>query len=319
MNQLRVGVVGCGRMGALRADAATRHGATVVTAFDPRVEVAEALAARFPDCRAVPELEFVGLDALFICSPPAARGNVERQAVLRGIPVFMEKPIGLSAAHVWPIQEAVRSSQTITAVGYMNRYRESVLSARRELEGRAVLGATSFWVGGPYQVPWWVDPVQSGGPVNEQATHVVDLARFLLGDVARVQAVEATDARSHAGRSVAVMLEFMGGAVASIFYSCGASDKRIGFEVFTSEGSILLSGWDLQRTDPVSNEPLSRAPGDRYQIFEDETAAFLRAVAQGADEEILCNLEDALRTQAVVDAILRAIRTQTAQQVTQYA
>jgi myo-inositol 2-dehydrogenase / D-chiro-inositol 1-dehydrogenase len=309
MGELRVAVVGCGRMGSLRAEAANELGAQVVAVLDPREGVAGHLAHRYSGCQpllAASELDLSGLDAIFVCSPPAARGDLEVRAALRGISVFMEKPIGISAAHASPLREAVRRGRGLSAVGYMNRYRQSVRSARADLLDEVPLGATGFWVNAPYGVPWWSDPGQSGGPINEQATHLVDLCRFLLGDVTEVRAV----ARYPESRpSASVILNFESGTVASLFYSCGAVDKRIGLEVFTHATSVLLDGWNLDRVDPVTRETKFPAVQDRYQIFTDETAAFLRAVESGERGDILCDFEEAVRTQIVVDAILRSADT----------
>jgi len=313
MRPLRVVVIGCGRMGSLRATAAIRFGATVTAAVDARSEVADRLAEQLPGCRAaagVSAIDLDGVDALFVCTPPGARGGVEVEAALRGVSVFMEKPIGLSAAQAAPLTAALSESRAISAVGYMNRYRQSVRSARADLQNHTVLGASGFWVNAPYGVSWWADPLQSGGAINEQATHMVDLARYLLGEVIRVRAVDSAAERDGGvDRSVSLILELETGAAASLFYSCGAKDKRIGFEVFTPAGSVLLDGWDLQRLDPLTRQPLCPPAADRYDIFHDETAAFLRAVESGSAAEVLCDFEEAVRTQRVMDAIEGAMRT----------
>ena len=69
----------------------------------------------------------------------------------------------------------------------MNRYRESVLRVRSILADEAVLGGTCYWLAGVYNVPWWSDQEQSGGPLNEQAAHLIDLIRFLMGEIIEVQ------------------------------------------------------------------------------------------------------------------------------------
>ena len=51
------------------------------------------------------------------------------------------------------------------------------------IRAAAVLGAAGNWVNASYAVPWWGRRELSGGPVNEQATHLVDLARHLVGEV----------------------------------------------------------------------------------------------------------------------------------------
>jgi len=310
MSAPRVAVVGCGRMGLLRMEGALRHGASVVAAYDDDAGAAAALAARAPGCRTLAdpgELDWSGVDAVFVCTPPAARGPVETRAAREGRAVFVEKPVGLGAAQVESFRRAAADGGVLTAVGYMNRYRASVAEAREALRGAPVLGAVGNWVNASYAVPWWGRRELSGGPVNEQATHLVDLARYLVGEVHQVQAVVTghPDRPGTAG-SAAVTLEFDGGVLGSLFYSCRATVKEIGFRVFTANGAVRLDGWELARVDADAAPGPAAPPADRYQVFHDETAAFLAAVAGGPRDAVRCDLEDAVRTQQVVDAIHRA-------------
>lgn len=85
-----------------------------------------------------------------------------------------------------------------------------------------------------------------------------------------------------------------------MLYSCLAAQKHIAIEVFASGGKHRLEGWDLCR-------PSESPPSDRNAIFVAETAAFL-----GVAGEPLCSIDDAVRTQEVVDAVGDAIRHRTA-------
>lgn len=312
MRKLRIAVVGCGRMGRLRALASASFGADVALALDCSREAAVEVANCYPGCRAadrMEEIDWTELDAIFVCTPPAARGPVELQAVRNGIALFVEKPIGLSAIAVEPLRRAVVASRSISAVGYMNRYRESVRTARARLSGEKILGANGHWINGMYGVPWWTDRGISGGSLNEQATHLVDLARFLIGEVESVQAtaVSCPD-RSQLIGTAAITLRCEGDLPCSLIYSCRASYKSIGFQVFTDLGSISLMGWSLDLQNE-SGSPFMEPSADRSQIFYEETGQFLAAVRTAAPDLILCDFEDAFRTQLVMDAIETAIRT----------
>ena len=77
-----------------------------------------------------------------------------------------------------PLLELVKRVGVVNAVGYMNRCRNSVRLAKKVLSGRKVLGISCAWVGKKYLVPWWIDKDLSGGPFNEQATHVWNFVDF---------------------------------------------------------------------------------------------------------------------------------------------
>src|SRR5262245_54888692 len=98
---IRVAILGCGRMGRQRARAALSLGAQIVAVYDPEQARAREVASLAPGSRALEDwrdLELASLDALFVCTPPNARGQVELSAIECGVAVFVEKPIGLSVA-----------------------------------------------------------------------------------------------------------------------------------------------------------------------------------------------------------------------------
>jgi predicted dehydrogenase len=142
--------------------------------------------------------------------------------------------------------------------------------------------------------------------VNEQATHIVDLARYLVDEVESVQAV-AQMSESHPDLigSAAINLHFANGSPGSLLYSCQANEKLIGFRVFTSDEVLTLSGWDFHL---VGDDSTKVDHENRNQIFDVEVAAFLEAVAHNSDC-VLCSFKDAMQTQHVVDAIHRSVES----------
>src|SRR6185369_2001071 len=100
MNYRRVAIIGCGRMGREHARAATLLGARVSVLYDLEAASAERLAGEYPQSAVVKdwrEINWRTIDAAFVCTPPSCRGPVERSAAEAGVPLFMEKPIGISA------------------------------------------------------------------------------------------------------------------------------------------------------------------------------------------------------------------------------
>ena len=304
MKPMRVGIVGCGRMGKERARCASALGAAVALVHDADPERAAELAVAQPGCIVTANALAVvraRLDAVFICTPPSSRGPVEMEAIARGVPFFVEKPVGVSAQQVAPIREALRSTSLVHAVGYMNRVRKSVEHARRILQNRQILALSGYWVGRKYLVPWWLRSEDSGGPVNEQATHLIDLSRFLCGEIANIHVkAGAILEQNNSPLSAAFQITFKSGALGSLFYSCEAKDKQIALRVITPEGGIDLMGWDLRLTsNSVDGSGIYDSPED---IFLTETARFLDAVSANSIDGVACTFEDAWHTQLLVDS-----------------
>lgn len=308
--QRQIAVIGAGRMGRIRALACRALGFPVQAVVDPNPEVGQPLADEVDAAfyRDANHLDLSRLDALFICTPPVHRGPLELAAAELGVALFLEKPAALNAAQLAPLQQRVAQRGVHTAVGYMNRYRTGVQAAAARIAQQEVIGFNAHWVNGIYKVPWWRQPGQSGGSVNEQATHFVDLARLLIGEPIQVQATAQTHPEHpQIVGSASLNFTFHNDVVGSFFYSCQADYKSMAFRLLTTREAFCFEGWDLT---PSSPEPLrAEPPSDRNQIFQQETHCFLQAVAQDNPSLIRCTLAEALRTQRVMDAVDRALQS----------
>ena len=143
MDNLTIAIVGCGRMGKVRAQAAVAFGANVIAVCDDEAARSHELAAQFSGCEAITSVEKIDLgllDALFICTPPSARGTLELRCIEHGVPFLVEKPLGLSATSIESVGRALRDKPVVNAAGYMNRYRPSIQAVRRWAAGKQILG-----------------------------------------------------------------------------------------------------------------------------------------------------------------------------------
>ncbi len=312
--RLRVAIVGCGRMGGVRARAVKALGNLPAVFCDVDIERARRLAALVEPGGIVLEdwrsIDFSGVDSVVVCTPPFTRGPLERAAIEAGLPVFVEKPIGLSSEQCAPVLRALNAKPTLTAVGYMNRYRQTVADAMARLRNSRIVGIAAYWAAPPYGVPWWEDTSLSGGALNDYLTHLIDLARYFAGDVDRVHALATVAAHPHEGRAETgvIGLRFERGAVGSLLYSSAATAKNVAFDVIHEQGVLRLVGWDLRVPSEPPAEPTVDAP-DRDAVFFEEMKAFLTAVKEGSPRPILSDFRDAFRTQQVVDAVRRALCT----------
>jgi myo-inositol 2-dehydrogenase/D-chiro-inositol 1-dehydrogenase len=293
---IRAAIVGCGRMGAERARQAAAAGAIVAYCADTDNDRAQALAARFgsialAEARAIPWRD---VQAIFVCTPPSLR-SIALDAIANGVAVFVEKPIGLTKDDGSVLADAVTKKPVINAVGYMNRYRPSVNAARQAAASSTVAMVSAYWASKRYAVPWWELPDLSGGPFNEQATHLVDLCRYVVGEIAEVRALAGPGGDGKRIARAAVAMRFEDGAVGALAYTCEANDKHIGLHIVTDAGAIELRGWSFSPAGS-SDEPEPDA-------FALETRAFLASVS-GADARlILSDFADATKTQSAVDAV----------------
>lgn len=318
MTRLRVACIGTGFIaGRHLAALAGIPGVDVVAVADPRRERAEAAAERhgaraYDDGLALLAVE--DLDAVWLCVPPYAHGPLEEAAVDRGLPFLVEKPLALDLESAERIDARVREAGLLTAVGYHWRHLDVVRRARellRQSPPHLVVGA--WWDRTP-AAPWWSQRDRSGGQLLEQATHLFDLARVLVGEVATVTAVEAPPRPGAAvpgdvPAAAAALLGFASGAVGTL-----SAVRTLGHRHLAGI-SAVSDGMLVEVTEPALGASRLRvvsAEGDLVTSSEEDPIAAedreLVAVLRGEAGAVTVPYAEALRTHRLTWEADRAAR-----------
>jgi predicted dehydrogenase len=303
----------------------------------------------YPDYTAL--LKEQTLDAVWIAVPPNVHGtgepgkDIELRAVAAGVHMFVEKPISSAKQEdVQPVASAVAASGLVTSVGYMFRYAEPINRMKEILRdtpggARAFVGNYNCAYSEIRKHDWW-DVRMSGGPIVEQATHFVDLARYLVGDadVATVKGVSIAGA-GPAGdladvpvdsegkpygadvppefkhpRATAAVWEFMNGGIGSLTHGTLLHREKYetGLEIWGDGLRMVLVDpygeccLQIRRPHSEEVEEVSFADDDPY-LAEDQ--AFVTAVRTGDTSGIRSSYGDAMRTYELTWAITEAARS----------
>lgn len=307
MKTVRVGFVGAGNIGREHAKALAKvDAAQIVGVTDAVPEAASALADQV-GAQAYPSVKELardaGLDALFILVPPFGHGEPERAALEHGIPFFIEKPVGLDRGLCREIAAEVERKGLITSVGYMTRYRHSVGRAKELLrEEPGILAYGGWWGGTPNRGDhWWPDKSRSGGQFHEQATHTVDLARYLLGEAVEVYAAAATGfVKDLPGYSmddaVTVAIRFESGAIANLMASVTSNaGGGIFMNLHSMHRNFSFRDWEHHLTITQKGQEKEEIAGEP-DIFAIEDAAFIEAVRSNDRSKVLCPYPDGMKS-----------------------
>ncbi|MEU8154217.1 Gfo/Idh/MocA family oxidoreductase [Micromonospora sp. NPDC048986] len=313
MRNCRVGLVGAGGV-------AQRH-ARVLAGFDDvelvgvtdvAPEAASALAAQHGGraCADVAELLATDLDAVYVCVPPFAHGPAEQAVIEAGVPMFVEKPVAVDLSTAERIADLVARRGLRTAVGHHWRYLSVLDQARDLLADRPVRMVSGAWLDKVPPVAWWSRRDRSGGPVVEQAAHVLDLIRVLAGEVTEVTAygngtpppVDGADIDS----VTTAALRFADGAVGTLSAACVLGWKhRAGLEILADGLALAITEEGLSVRD---------ANGERHIPADPEAArvavdrAFVDAV-RGIGDDVRVPYAEALATQRLALAVADSART----------
>ena len=273
------------------------------------IEAAQRFGARpFTDADAM--LDAVSADAIYICVPPFAHGAPERAAIARGLPFFVEKPVALDLETAEAIAEEVERTGLVTAVGYHWRYLDTLDEVREHLGRSPARLLSGYWLDSTPPPVWWWHQDRSGGQMVEQTTHLIDLARYLVGPVIRAYGMAGHDARpDFPGLDVPTVstasLQFASGAVANFASTCLLGwNHRVGLHLFGERLAIELTDHDVM-IDTGHGRPVRPNGGD--PVWR-EDRDFIDAV-RGAENRIRCPYPDALETLRLCLAVGEAART----------
>jgi predicted dehydrogenase len=191
MNQIRIGVVGVGRMGLTHAEnlAQRVRGATLVavtTSSEKRAAAARRCCGGvnvYPSLGAMLAAE--SLDAVCIASSTSAHaGNVVQCAAAR-LHIFCEKPLALSLADCQRAIAATKQAGVKLMIGHVRQFDAGHVEAKRRIDGGAIGRPLVFRsISGDVDPPppSFADPAVSGGLILDAMYHDLYLARWLLDD-----------------------------------------------------------------------------------------------------------------------------------------
>jgi predicted dehydrogenase len=243
-------------------------------------------------------LQHEELDAVWVCVPPNAHGAPEHDLLAAGIPFFVEKPLAADRHTAEQIADAVARSTTIVGVGYHWRALDTLDEVRRTLTKNPphmVLGA---WHDATPPPRWWHNQNESGGQIVEQATHLVDLSRLLVGEAVvlggsagyhKRAAYPELDVATHS----AALVRFGNGATGVFTATCLlAGPAAIHVQLVCNDllltitqHSVTYDGGRQRREVRTGNDP-----------FVAENRAFLDAVRHNNPQLIFSTYADALHT-----------------------
>lgn len=236
-DRVRVGVVGTSWWAdALPLPSLKSHPRAEIAAICGRTRPnAERLAQKYEIPRVVTDYrELIGhgdLDALVIITPDDQHHAIALDALDAGLHVLCEKPLAPNAVHASAMYARAQAAGVKHMTMFTNRWLPQY-QYLRELVEQGYLGRcyqASFTFRGHYArsagYSWRFDRRRANGVLGDLGSHMIDLARWQLGEVARVSAhlTAFTEQRGPdeqpieaANDSAMLLLELVSGAQVSI-------------------------------------------------------------------------------------------------------
>ena len=274
--RLRFAIVGCGRISGYHLDAlaANRDEAVVAAVCDVVPERAESAARKAGGVpwfsRLDDMLQAGGFDVVSVCTPSGLHPEHGIAAAEAGFHVLTEKPVGIDLPRVDRLIETCEKKGVRLFTVLQNRLNPTVQVLRQALDkGRfgkpCFIEVNVFWTRPQDyydQAPWRGTWALDGGAFMNQASHYVDLAQWLGGDVDEVVALTGTLGRDiEAEDTGAAVVRFKSGAIGTLNVTMLVYPKNL-------EGSITMMG--LRGTARVGGIALNRIEQWDFDQYQDE-------------------------------------------------
>lgn len=278
---IRVGLIGAGGIGRTHLASYDRvREVQIVAVADIDEDLARAAAQRV-GARAFRSVEQmlseVELDAVDICTPPVAHLEAALMAIERGLHVLCEKPL---AHHPDAARQMVRAAEekgVHLMTAFCHRFHPPIVALKRLIEagelGEVVMFRNRF--AGLFkgvEERWFSEKeVAGGGVLMDTSVHSIDLFRFLVGEVSRVQAVirQTNPAIGEVEDTAIALLSTKDNRMGVVEASWSLAAGFNVVEVYGTEGAGMVHYWDgfksRYKTQKMEDwKPLEEVGVDRF-------------------------------------------------------
>lgn len=332
---LRIAVVGLGKMGLSHFSLVNAHPDTAAVICDATGYLVDTLGKYVPNTihKDFDEmLEKEPLDAVVIATPSKLHAGMVRKALARGLHVFCEKPLCLTAEDSNGLVEAAEAAGTVNQVGYHYRYVGAFQEMKRILDSGALGRATHAHAEAygpvvlrPKRTTWRTSKSEGGGCLYDYAAHPINLLNWCFG---RPETVTGTVLNSifsaDTDDEVYATFGFEGGTSAqlSVNWSDDSHRKmstsvtvlgtngrlyadRQECRLFLREAHPALpgyeAGWNVRYTTDLTRQSWFYLRGEEYSNQLDD---FVQAARTGAAREVVNDFRSAAQTDDVIARII---------------
>ncbi len=244
-----------------------------------------------------------GIDIIDITTPNDTHAEIAMAAAAAGKAVLCEKPLGLDMAQCEAMVAAVEKAGVVNMVCHNYRRIPAIALARKMISDGAI-GDRIYHFRARYAQDWIADPqfpmvwrlqseIAGSGAHGDIDAHIIDLGRYLVGEVAEVCGLMETFVKHRplqAGvpepmgevtvdDAVSWIGKFKNGAVANLEATRFAHGRKnhITLEVNGSGGSLAFNFEDMNRLQYYNARDPEDARGFRDIIVTESTHPYIGA------------------------------------------
>lgn len=334
-SKLNIGIVGCGTIAGIHAQAIQASSQLVLqSVFSRSEEKAKTTGNKFGVRWQTDWERFINdpdLDAVSICTPNGNHLDIGELAAKAGKHVIVEKPIEVTLQRANRLISVCKENNVALAVIYQSRFTTAIADIKRKLDQQAIGNVFS----GDAYIKWYRDQqyydsgawrgsleLDGGGVLINQAIHTIDLIQWFMGDVESIYGMGATltHKRLEGEDNAVAVVKYKSGAMGVIQGSTSiqpAHPRRI--ELHGTNGTITLNGDEVTinkagEEEPAEKESQAVASGASSPLagFSPDPHRFqLEAIAEAISKgkEPPVSGKESLKSLAIVLAIYESSKT----------
>ena len=313
---LSIGLIGAGAIGTSYADVVTQLADTRLKVVCDVDQIAGHLVADPVGAEYTPSYEQVtDVDAVIVCTPPATHAEIALHFLRAGVPVLCEKPLAIDLASAREMADESDRTGSILTMASKFRYVPDITAARSIVRsgilGEIIMYENTFASHVDMSSRWNSRAAVSGGGVLiDNGTHSLDIARYLLGPIEQVLAVEGKRIQSVEVEDTArIFFTTIDGVTGTIDLSWSVTKERDSFvEIYGSHGTVRV-GWNRSVYRQVgSTDWVEFGTGyDKMGAMTAQISNFLGAVR--GTETLLITADDGVASVAVVEAAYSSLNS----------
>lgn len=316
MSKTRVALVGCGRIATTHLQALkTIEEVEIAAVADENTVAAEAFAKSagcpsYTDYHAM--IDEAKPEVVCVCTPPVSHPEIAIYAMEHGSHVLCEKPFAIHAICAQKMVEVAEKTGRYLTMASKFRFVEDVAKAKELVEagtlGKMVLCEIAFCGRADMSSRWPSDPSMSGGGVLiDNGSHAVDIIRYLLGPVGRVQAQHGRSIQHLAVEDTSmVFVETKDGVWGRIDLSWCIEKNHDAYVCMHGSEGMLVVGWKSSRYRRYDS-PEWVTFGDGYNklnAFRRQHLNFIDSI-HGAAKPVI-NATDSFESVRVIEVAYRS-------------
>jgi predicted dehydrogenase len=315
-------IVGVGSIGERHVRCFQSTGRASVSICELNPALRKTVAERYTITQAFSELTAAldqKPDAVVICTPADSHIAVALEALKRGIPVLIEKPLSTTVLGVDKLQQLLSDKGIVAAVAYVYRAHPALHAMREAIRtGRfgspvqvvATCGQHFPFYRPAYRETYYRDRSTGGGAIQDALTHILNAAEWLVGPATHLVA----DAAHLVLEGVSVedtvhLITRHGNILGSFSLNQHQAPNENSLTVICQRGTARFEmhnnrwRWKIAPDDSWHDE--SSPHLERDTLFTLQAASFLDAIERKSSP--LCSLAEGLQTLRVNLAALRSV------------